>query len=101
MLSALLNQNSIHPATPKEGELYRALTIAGKTFHLYYGYYEDFERAYNDPMPIYPDFLKNPLCTLDGIPFVTAMQDVCEYYSGESEDDGCSACVHFHGASKK
>lgn len=82
---------------PKEGDLYKEIAICGKTFKLFYGYYEDFERygQYNEPMPIYPDFIKEPVYTDNGIPFVTAMQDICKYYEGESESDSCSECRYF------
>ena len=82
---------------PKEGDLYNELLIRGKRFRLAYGYYEEFEREsrYNEPMPIYPDFVKNPLCTEEGVPFVTAMQDVCRHYQGKEEEDSCSGCIFF------
>ncbi|WP_289475251.1 hypothetical protein, partial [Klebsiella pneumoniae] len=73
-------------------------TISGKTFKLLYGYYESFEREspFNEPMPIYPDFIKEPYYTYDGIPIVTAMQNVCEFYNGKSDEDSiCSDCQHF------
>lgn len=83
--------------TPKEGDLYKKVQISGKTFDLVYGYYEDFERngLFNEPMPIYPNFIKNPFYTDEGIPFVTAMQDVCENYRGKKDGDSCSECVYF------
>jgi len=82
---------------PKEGELYKKVNLFGKSFELYYGYYEEFERfgKYNDPIPIYPDFKQAPLYTDDGTPFVTAMQDPCENYQGMEEGDCCSSCIYF------
>lgn len=84
-------------ASPKEGELYKAVTLFGKTFLLYYGYYEEFERysRYNEPMPIYPDFIKQPVYTDDGTPFATDIQDICSHYEGEKEEDSCAACRYF------
>ena len=69
----------------EEGELYKVVTVFGKTFELWYGYYEDYERENPtvEPMPIYPNFRKEPLYTDEGTPFVTMMQDACPYYKGE------------------
>lgn len=82
---------------PKEGDLYKEITIRGKTFQLFYGFYEPFERESRDsePMPIYPDFLKNPVFTDEGVPFVTAMQDVCKRFRGKADSDSCADCEHF------
>lgn len=85
-------------SAPKEGDLYKELTIHGKTFKLLYGYYESFEResAFNDPMPIYPDFIKTPHYTAEGKPLVTAMQDICQFFNGKNdEDSSCSDCLFF------
>ena len=83
---------------PKEGDLYKEVTLFDKTFRLLYGYYESFEREspFNEPMPIYPDFSKEPHYTAEGIPMATAMQNVCEHYSGKhDEDSSCSDCGFF------
>lgn len=98
MLTGLLQQGETHPPVPKEGDLYKEVNIAGKIFRLLYGYYETFEREspFNEPMPIYPDFLKEPHYTADGTPIVTAMQNVCEHYCGkDNEDSSCSECAFF------
>lgn len=82
---------------PQEGELYRRLVIAGKVFNIYYGYYEDYERYghYNEPMPIYPNFREYPEYAENGMPIITAMQDVCRLYSGGAAGDSCADCIHF------
>ena len=98
MLAKLFEQSVGCPPAYKEGDVYKELTICGRTFRLLYGYYEDFEREsrFNEPMPIYPDFAKDPLYTDEGIPFVTAMQNVCKHYGGKNdEDSSCSDCVFF------
>ena len=98
MLTEVLMQGADRTPTPKEGDLYKEVTISGKTFKLLYGYYESFEREspFNDPMPIYPDFIKEPHYTSEGIPLVTAMQNVCKLYNGKNdEDSSCSDCVFF------
>ena len=70
MLTKILIQGEEHTPTPKEGDLYKEVTVADKTFKLLYGYYENFEREspFNEPMPIYPDFIKEPHYTAEGIP---------------------------------
>ncbi len=83
--------------TIREGDLYKVLNVFGRTFSLYYGYYDDIERhsKYNDPIPIYPDFLAEPQYTPEGIPFATAMQDACPHYAGNDNDGSCQSCRHF------
>ena len=44
------------------------------------------ESPFNDPIPIYPDFIKEPHYTAEGIPIATAMQNVCEFYNGKNDD---------------
>ena len=79
MLANLLFHGAASPTTPVEGELYKEVTVGGRPFRLVYGYYEDFEREspFNEPIPIYPDLLNNPVYTAQGIPIVTAMQYIC------------------------
>ncbi len=92
-----LVSNTSQRASPKEGDIYKNVTLYGQTFRLFYGYYEDFERSAdgNEPMPIYPDFIQNPLFTAEGFPFATAMQDICEHYDGKKKGDSCMECKHF------
>ena len=99
MLRRLFAQGTASDPAPLEGDLYKRITAFGKTFELCYGYYEDFERQHNDPMPIYPDFRKHPVYTEDGAPFVTQMQDACIHYAGNAAvDPDCASCKHFcHG----
>lgn len=83
---------------PKEGDLYKVISLFGKKFELYYGYYEDKDRhsRYSTPTEIYPNFIKNPIYTSDGIPFVTAFQDTCQYYIKVSDvSDKCIDCKYF------
>lgn len=85
----------------REGDLYKIINIQGHTFELYYGYYEEIERNNPaiEPMPIYPDFLKNPIYNNDDFPFVTKMQDACKHYKGKSgQFKECAECEHYlHG----
>lgn len=81
----------------REGDLYAVVKVFGKTFEIYYGYYEDYERnsPYNDPVPIYPDLIKDPQYDAQGYPIVTEMQVACEHYDGSVQDDSCGRCAHF------
>jgi len=98
MLDKFLTKNVEQTHMPREGDLYKEVTISGKTFKLLYGYYESFEREspFNEPMPIYPDFIKEPHYTDEGIPIATAMQNVCQFFNGTSnEDSSCADCAFF------
>ena len=79
----------------KDGELYKTISLGGKKFEIRYGYYEDYERESGEPIPIYPDFLKNPCQTDDGRPFVTQMQSLCEHGTSSFKDGFCVDCKHF------
>ena len=81
----------------KEGDLYRRITVFGKTFDLYYGYYEDYEREseYSEPIPIYPDLAREPAYTESGQPIVTEMQPACRYFDGSPTEAICFRCCHF------
>lgn len=83
---------------PQEGELFKIITACGKTFEIHYGYYEEIDRYSKggEPMPIYPNFIEDPLYTDEGIPFVTAMQPSCEHYKGKIyEDSTCYDCAFY------
>lgn len=82
---------------PKEGDLFARVCVLGKTFEIYYGFYEEFERSsiYNDPVPVYPDLSKSPVFCDDGRMIVTEMQLACEKYSGNPDEDSCGRCAHF------
>ena len=86
--------------SPREGDLYARISVGGCTFDLYYGYYEECDRQNPlvRPIPIYPDFVKQPQYDQEGHPFATDMQDVCGYYAGDSPDDGCFSCRHYRRA---
>lgn len=81
----------------KEGDLYGIVKVYGKTFEIYYGYYEEYERQskYNDPVPIYPDLIKDPQYDGQGHPIVTEMQVACSHYLGSKSEDSCGRCQHF------
>ena len=82
----------------KENDLYKIINIYGKSFEIRYGYYDEKERfsVYNEPVPIFPDFIKNPIFSDEGYPFVTCMQDVCGNFVKKRNSEGCFGCVFFN-----
>ena len=95
MPETLIKKPASGTAGHREGDLYKVLTAHGKTFPIYYGYYEEIDREH-DPLEIYPDFLKTPAYTASGMPFVTAMQRPCSFFFGEpDEDNTCYQCAHY------
>jgi len=100
MVLSIFNNDETASNIAKEGDHYKTLNIHGREFQILYGYYDECERQNPlvDPMPIYPDFLKEPLYTAEGLPFVTKMQDSCEHYKGKggsfSECADCSYYLH-------
>lgn len=88
------------PPANKEGELFKAMHIYGVTFEIKYGYYEESDRLamFAEPMAIYPDFQKTPQYTEDGVPFATAMQEPCQWFTGkEDENSTCEDCSYYQG----
>ena len=98
MFSKLIQNDLPQQKTvPKEGDLYKVVNTYGRTFELRYGYYGECDRKY-DPDVIYPDFIKEPVYTDDGTPFVTMMQDACRSYKGDTKrtvDTTCADCKYF------
>ena len=80
---------------PREGDLYKNIELHGAVFEIRYGYYEDIDRKY-DPVEIYPDFIKNPVYTNEGYPFITLMQSPCEHFeiTGNNSDADCGSCKY-------
>jgi len=101
MFKLLLNSDMEMGGTVKEGELFKTITLSGRTFEIRYGFYEECDRHIKnaEPIPIYPDFLTEPQYADDGSPFVTAMQEPCETFEGKkTADSGCGDCVFYrHG----
>lgn len=84
----------------KEGDLYRVITVGGRSFEIYYGYYDerDRENPLVAPIEIYPDFVNEPVYTEEGIPFAVAMQTPCEHFLGVADEDNtCYQCGHYEG----
>lgn len=85
------------PKPPNEGDIYKIINLAGRSFVLRYGYYSDTERD-GEPMPILPDFEKNPIYDEHGNLCVTRIQDACAHYlprGGASGDGWCADCKHY------
>ena len=100
MFTTLFNETKANSHSHKEGDLYKVIEAHGQSFELYFGYYEECDRASGlEPMPIYPDLIRNPRYTRHGLPFVTKMQDACEHYVGQSNGcEECAECVWYrHG----
>lgn len=82
----------------RDGDIYKIIELHGSTFELRYGYYEEYERGREEPVPIYPNFKKEPVYTKDGYPFVTQMQELCPHGQSQFEEGCCVDCPHFsHG----
>jgi len=81
----------------REGDLYKVIKISNQEFEIRYGYYDDKDRfaKYNEPIPIFPDFKKDTVYTLEGFMFVTHMQDKCKYFKGDIKEDACYKCLHY------
>lgn len=79
------------------------LSLYGHSFELRYGYYEESDRQWGEPVVIYPDLKTTPLYSEDGYPLVTAVQSPCEQYTavGHPPDDCCSDCVYYMDSKKE
>ena len=98
MLTMLFGQNASQRPVPKEGDLYKIIRLYGKTFEIRYGFYEECDRytQFAEPMEIYPNFIKEPQYTDEGIPFATAIQIPCENFSGEMDENStCEECSFY------
>ena len=82
----------------KEGSLYKIIELYGNKFEIRYGYYQDIDRysKYSEPIPIFPDFISNPVYANNGKMFVTHMQDKCINYEGNISNDSCYSCKYFN-----
>ena len=86
---------SSKPPTPKEGEIFKIIELHGVAFEIRYGYYEECDRQF-EPVEIYPNFLKIPIYTNDGFPFVTLMQAPCKHFKKLTDDPDldCGNCKY-------
>ena len=79
----------------RDGDLYKVVRVCERDFVIRYGYYEEYERARGEPIPIYPDFRRTPEYTKDGQPFVTQMQELCEYGDSKFREGCCVDCRYY------
>ncbi len=79
----------------RDGDLYKIVKLYGHIFELRYGYYEEYEKEKGEPIPIYPNFKKNPIYTNEGFPFVTQMQSLCRYGTSRFDDGCCVDCIYY------
>ena len=97
----MLRQIQSYTPPPKEGDLFKVIHLYGRRFEIRYGFYEECDRnnQFAEPMEIYPDFLKDPQHTDEGIPFITAIQSPCEYFAGNRDANStCEECDYYrHG----
>ncbi len=82
---------------PREGDLYKRVTVAGHQFELRYGYYEEQERLSYPPVVLFPDLSEGLLHCEKGYPLVTQVQDPCEFYCPKkgAPDNWCGDCSHY------
>lgn len=86
-------------SVPKEGQIYKSLTVGGHDFELKYGYYESHERELCPPVVIFPDLHRTPRYSPEGYPLVTQIQDPCRHYKEQSQagEHWCGDCFYFTG----
>lgn len=86
---------------PKEGDLFKVIHLHGRVFEIRYGFYEECDRhnQFAEPIEIYPDFIKNPQHTVEGFPFITAIQSPCHHFVGNRDSNStCEECAYYsHG----
>lgn len=87
------------PNSPREGMLYKRITVEGHTFELRYGYYRAQERMLCPPVVIFPDLTVDKKYCPKGHPLVTQIQDPCEHYRAVSAppENWCGDCSYFFG----
>ena len=97
----MFRQPQQHSSPPKEGDLYKVIHLHGETFEIRYGFYEERDRnsPFAEPIEIYPDFIQHPQYTMEGAPFVTAIQSPCPHFDGQrTVNSTCEDCSHYrHG----
>lgn len=87
------------PAQPREGALHKRITVAGHTFELRYGYYQERERGLCPPVVLFPDLAAQRVYSPEGYLLVTQVQDACEHYCATiaPPENWCGDCTYFSG----
>ncbi len=85
------------PDLPKEGELYKVYEVGGHTYEIRYGYYAENERGRVEPLPIFPDFRKEPVYTADGYQLAALIHSACRYYKSDKvkPENYCGDCNYY------
>lgn len=92
------------PELPKEGDLYRIITVDDLSFEIRYGYHAENERGRVEPLPIFPDLVAAPVFTHSGIPVTAYVQVPCRHYMPRQPagpEDWCGDCIYYGGGRKK
>lgn len=85
---------------PKEGDLYKTYIVDNHTFEIRYGFYDARERGRVEPLPVFPDLVKDPVYTTTGEPVTSLVQVPCEHYipkKPELAEGWCFDCCHYGG----
>lgn len=92
-----MNYESQDMDLPNEGDLYKVYEVAGFTFEIRYGYYEENERGRVEPLPLFPDFRKTPVYTADGYPLASLIHSACKHYESTKPkpENGCGDCIYY------
>ncbi len=82
---------------PNEGDLYKVYDVEGFFFEIRYGYYKENERGRVEPLPIFPDFRKNPVYTADGYMLASLIHSACQHYESikPKPELNCGDCIHY------
>lgn len=85
----------------KPGDLYKVITVAGKSFEIRYmdcGEFDPDQKG--EVMPEFPFFDEHPEYTDDRYPFTNSLNDSCEHYRTEdaTPDNSCYDCIYFKDA---
>lgn len=89
---------------PKEGDLYKVYVVDNHIFEIQYGFYEENERGWVEPLPIFPDFAKYPVYTESGVAVTALIQAACEHYKPRQEkypEHWCGDCVNYDGGKEE
>lgn len=89
---------------PKEGDLYKRYVVDDHTFEIRYGFYIEEERGRVEPLPVFPDLVKDPVYTAAGEPVTALVQVPCGHYAprqAERSEGWCGDCIHYDGGKEE
>ena len=85
----------------KAGDLYKVITVAGRTFEIRYMDCGDYDPdSKGEFIPDFPFFDEKPEYTNDRYPFTNLLNDSCEQYKTKSNrpNNTCQDCIYFKDA---